>query len=396
MREPEIRRGAAGTILVVSVLAIAGYLGLSTLQGNNGLFRLFQIEAQEAKLQDELASLRQERAEIEIKTRQLSETPVDPDILEEQARRVLGLARADEVLLTQSVCNTFTHSELRSSSEPFQPMFHDLGRLAASRLSNHSSGNTCDGLAWRDVAQNDRSGGNATATPDRDISKNRRSCPDQDAVLNFRMPVPIFLARPPKGDGMKHRDVVPDNCSLADHDGMGVINHHTLSHTRARMDVDPESLRRPHLYEVGHICPTFPPQPVCQAIALKGLKTLEKEQRLQVAVAGRIALVNGNNVCAGRHEDLGIILVGFVRQLAQDKIAHFLRGKLLRNPETQRAGKAAMVENPRVNGTRHQGLSHRHLLGFPANDGPNAIQTRDARLRLGQSCAPMALRSQPI
>lgn len=68
MREPEVRKGAAGTILVVSILAIAGYLGSSTLQGNNGLFRLFQIEAQEAKLQEDLASLRQERAAIEIKT----------------------------------------------------------------------------------------------------------------------------------------------------------------------------------------------------------------------------------------------------------------------------------------------------------------------------------------
>lgn len=100
MREPEVRKGAAGTILVVSILAIAGYLGSSTLQGNNGLFRLFQIEAQEAKLQEDLASLRQERAAIEIKNSQLSATPVDPDILEEQARRVLGLARTDEVLLT--------------------------------------------------------------------------------------------------------------------------------------------------------------------------------------------------------------------------------------------------------------------------------------------------------
>lgn len=101
MREPESRKGAASTILVVSVLAVAGYLGVSTLQGNNGLFRLFQIEAQETKLQGELASLRQEREAIEIKTRQLSRTPVDPDALEEQARRVLGLARADEVLLTR-------------------------------------------------------------------------------------------------------------------------------------------------------------------------------------------------------------------------------------------------------------------------------------------------------
>lgn len=100
MREPEIQKGAASTFLIVSVLALAGYLGVSTLQGNNGLFRLLQIRTQEEKLQTELLSLRDERREIEVKTQNLSDIAVDPDLLEEQAQHVLGLTNTYDTILS--------------------------------------------------------------------------------------------------------------------------------------------------------------------------------------------------------------------------------------------------------------------------------------------------------
>ena len=184
---------------------------------------------------------------------------------------------------------------------------------------------------------------------------------------------------------MKHRHVVSNNGGLPDYDGMRVIDHHALSNARTRMNIDPEGLRCPHLNEVGHVRPTPPPQPVRQSITLEGLEPFEEEQRLQIAVAGRVTLIDGNDISAGRYKDLGIILIGLIRQLTEDQIAHFLGGKLLGNPETQGTGKAAVMENPRMNCTRHQGFGNRNLLGFPADDGPNAIKTRDARLRLGQS-----------
>ena len=96
------------------------------------------------------------------------------------------------------------------------------------------------------------------------------------------------------------------------------------------------------------------------------------------------------------HKAPGLLDPAILFPAMRDAVVKLDPRKLLRNPEAQRTGKAAMMENPGVNSTRHQRLCHRHLLGFPPDDGPNAIKTRDTRLRLGQSCAPMAVWFQPI
>jgi cell division protein FtsB len=98
--EAEPRRsGIGGAIFAVAVIGLMGYLTFAALQGEHGLFRLFQIEAQEKRLRAELEALRAERAAIENKTRRLSSESLDLDLLDEQARRVLGLGRPDEILI---------------------------------------------------------------------------------------------------------------------------------------------------------------------------------------------------------------------------------------------------------------------------------------------------------
>ena len=93
------RRRFRGALVVAALVSMMGYLTLAALQGEHGLFRLFQIEAQEAKLRAELAALRIERAGIENKTRRLSTDSLDLELLDEQARKVLSLARTDEILI---------------------------------------------------------------------------------------------------------------------------------------------------------------------------------------------------------------------------------------------------------------------------------------------------------
>ncbi len=96
----EPRRGVfGGAIFAVVVIALMGYLTFAALQGEHGLFRLFQIEAQEKRLQLELDTLRAEREAIANKTSRLSSGTLDPDLLDEQARRTLGLGRMDEILI---------------------------------------------------------------------------------------------------------------------------------------------------------------------------------------------------------------------------------------------------------------------------------------------------------
>jgi cell division protein FtsB len=93
------RRRFRGALFATALIAMMSYLTFAALQGEHGLFKLFQIEAQETKLRTELAVLKTERAGIENKTRRLSTGTLDLDLLDEQARKVLSLARADEILI---------------------------------------------------------------------------------------------------------------------------------------------------------------------------------------------------------------------------------------------------------------------------------------------------------
>lgn len=97
--DPEPRRGMFGAVFAIVVMALMGYLSFAALQGEHGLLSLFRVEAQEARLRDELAALQAERATISNKTERLSTEHLDLDLLDEQARRTLGLGRPDEVII---------------------------------------------------------------------------------------------------------------------------------------------------------------------------------------------------------------------------------------------------------------------------------------------------------
>lgn len=97
--DPEPRRGIFGAVFVLVVVALMGYLCFAALQGEHGLLSLFRIEAQETRLRSELADLQAQRATILNRTRRLSAEYLDLDLLDEQARKVLGLGRADEIII---------------------------------------------------------------------------------------------------------------------------------------------------------------------------------------------------------------------------------------------------------------------------------------------------------
>lgn len=88
-----------GALFAAVLIAMMGYLTFAALQGEHGLFRLFQIEAQATRLEAELEALKAQRAVVANKARGLAPETLDLDLLDEQARKVLGLARADEILI---------------------------------------------------------------------------------------------------------------------------------------------------------------------------------------------------------------------------------------------------------------------------------------------------------
>ena len=94
------RRAPLGAILYFTGLLLLGlYFTFAAVQGDYGVFKRAEIEAEGADLAARLATLEAEVARMENLTRRLSDSYLDLDLLDEQAREVLGLIRADEIVI---------------------------------------------------------------------------------------------------------------------------------------------------------------------------------------------------------------------------------------------------------------------------------------------------------
>ncbi|WP_085785862.1 FtsB family cell division protein [Ketogulonicigenium robustum] len=74
------------------------YFMFAAIQGDYGVFRRVELNAEADALRAELGQLRAEQSQLENLTRRLSDAYLDLDLLDERARNVLGYVRADEVV----------------------------------------------------------------------------------------------------------------------------------------------------------------------------------------------------------------------------------------------------------------------------------------------------------
>ena len=94
------RGTAIGEVVYLTLMcAAAMYFTFASVQGDHGLFRRVQIEAERDTLADQRAALAAEVAALENKTRRLSDRFLDLELLDQQARDVLGMVRPDEMVL---------------------------------------------------------------------------------------------------------------------------------------------------------------------------------------------------------------------------------------------------------------------------------------------------------
>ena len=86
------------TFFVVA-FALSAYFTFAAVQGDFGLFRRVEIQAEADGLRLDLDRLTLEISEIENLTHRLSDNYLDLDLLDQQARSVLGMLRSDEIVI---------------------------------------------------------------------------------------------------------------------------------------------------------------------------------------------------------------------------------------------------------------------------------------------------------
>ncbi len=94
------KRPAFGMIAYfVIVFGIGAYFAMAAIQGDFGVFKRVQINAEVAALEAELLSVSNQVADLENRTHRLSDNYLDLDLLDEQARSILGMIRPDEIVI---------------------------------------------------------------------------------------------------------------------------------------------------------------------------------------------------------------------------------------------------------------------------------------------------------
>jgi len=94
------KRPSFGPVMFYALAGTFGtYLTFAAVQGEYGLFNRIQIDADASALRIERDRLALDLAEIENRTRRMSDAYLDLDLLDQQARSMLGYVRADEIIL---------------------------------------------------------------------------------------------------------------------------------------------------------------------------------------------------------------------------------------------------------------------------------------------------------
>ncbi|WP_146587329.1 FtsB family cell division protein [Puniceibacterium confluentis] len=89
---------AFGALVFFAItFSLGAYFTFAAVQGDFGVFRRAEITVESQNLAEELRQVRAEVDRMENLTTRLSDDYLDLDLLDQQARDVLGLMRTDEI-----------------------------------------------------------------------------------------------------------------------------------------------------------------------------------------------------------------------------------------------------------------------------------------------------------
>ena len=87
------------TALFIGAAAAIAYFSFHAFSGDHGIMAGRQYDEQKRRLSDELAALQVERTALERRVALLKSSSIDPDILDEKARSLLGMTNPNEVVV---------------------------------------------------------------------------------------------------------------------------------------------------------------------------------------------------------------------------------------------------------------------------------------------------------
>lgn len=99
LKNLKLSRKATFNLLIVLLLM---YFIFHSIYGNRGIIAYFKLNQKLEKSFGELEDLRAERVELEHRVQLLRPSSLDKDMIEEQARGVLGVASPKEQVFTPS------------------------------------------------------------------------------------------------------------------------------------------------------------------------------------------------------------------------------------------------------------------------------------------------------
>jgi cell division protein FtsB len=88
------------SLLIFSITGLlSAYFSYSALNGQYGLFNKFRLQAEEVKFLRQLSEIQSKNTSLELKVQRLSDGYLDLDLLDQQARKLLGLIRSNEIII---------------------------------------------------------------------------------------------------------------------------------------------------------------------------------------------------------------------------------------------------------------------------------------------------------
>jgi cell division protein FtsB len=99
MTQAGARRNFGGLIYFAVAFTLGAYFTFAAVQGDFGVFRRVEITAEADSLRQERDRLAADLAQMQNLTRRLSDSYLDLDLLDQQARDVLGYMRSDEITI---------------------------------------------------------------------------------------------------------------------------------------------------------------------------------------------------------------------------------------------------------------------------------------------------------